>query len=66
MLELSVIERFQTKWHSPIVLVPKPNRTLHFCINFWRISTISKCDAYPMPQIDELLNHLSETCYITT
>lgn len=28
MMELGVIERFQSEWHSPAVLVPKPDGTL--------------------------------------
>ncbi|CAM4589834.1 unnamed protein product [Lepidochelys kempii] len=66
MLELGVIEPSQSEWRSPVVLVPKPDGSWQFCIDFWRVNAISKFDAYPMPRIDELLDWLGEACYITT
>lgn len=38
MLQLGVIEPFESPWRSPLVLVPRPDG-----------STISTFDAYPMP-----------------
>lgn len=49
MLELGVIEESQSIWRSPIVLVPKPDDSLHFCIDFWKVNVISKVDTYLMP-----------------
>lgn len=48
MLDLSIIERSQSEWSSPIVLAPKPDGACQFCINFWRVNAISKLDVYPM------------------
>lgn len=61
MVELGVIE-----WRSPIVLVPKPDGSHRLCIDFRNINAVSMFDAYPMPQIDELLDHLGTANYITT
>ncbi|CAM5155407.1 unnamed protein product, partial [Natator depressus] len=65
-LELGVIEPSQSEWRSPVVLVPKPDGSRWFCIDFRRVNAISKFDAYPMPRVDELLDRLGEACYITT
>lgn len=37
-----------------------------FYIDFWRINVILKFDAYPVPWVDELLDHLGEAWYIIT
>ncbi|CAM5127553.1 unnamed protein product [Eretmochelys imbricata] len=66
MLELGVIEPSQSEWRSPVVLVPKPDGSRRFCIDFQRVNAISKFDAYPMPHVNELLDRLGEACYITT
>ncbi|CAM5106316.1 unnamed protein product [Natator depressus] len=66
MLDLGVIEHSQSEWRSPVVLVPKPDGSRRFCIDFQRVNAISKFDAYPMPRVDELLDRLGEACYITT
>ncbi|XP_065416479.1 uncharacterized protein LOC135974099 [Chrysemys picta bellii] len=66
MLALGVIEPSQSEWRSPVVLVPKPDGTRRFCIDFRRVNAISHFDAYPMPRVDELLGRLGEAQYITT
>ncbi len=49
MLKLGVIEPSNSPWSSPIVMVPKPDDTLHFCNDFRRLNEVSEFDGYPMP-----------------
>lgn len=42
------------------MLVPKSYESLHFCIDCHKVNEVSTFDAYPMPQIDMLLDrHLA-------
>ncbi|CAM5125119.1 unnamed protein product [Natator depressus] len=66
MPTLGVIEPSQSEWRSRVVLVPKPNGTRHFCIDFRWVNVISRFDAYPMPRVDELLGRLGKARFITT
>ncbi|KAI2645181.1 Transposon Ty3-I Gag-Pol polyprotein [Labeo rohita] len=66
MLKLGVIEPSRSPWSSPIVLVPKPDGTLRFCNDYRRLNEVSDFDSYPMPRVDELLEHLGRARYITT
>lgn len=66
MLKLGVIEPSRSPWSSPIVLVPKPDGTLHFCNDFRRLNEVSEFDGYPMPRVDELLECLGRAWYIST
>lgn len=66
MLELGIIETSTSEWCSPIVLVPKKDGSLRFCIDFRYLNAISKFDPYPMPRIDELLERVGRGKFITT
>ncbi len=64
MLKLGVIEPSNSPWSSPIVMVP--DGTLRFCNNFRHLNEFSEFDGYPMPRVDELLDHLGRARYIST
>ncbi|XP_075777530.1 uncharacterized protein LOC142827202 [Pelodiscus sinensis] len=66
MLQMGVIRESKSEWRSPIVLVPKPDGTIRFCIDFRKINAISRFDAYPMPRVNELLERLGKAHYIST
>ena len=49
MIELSVIEKSVSPYSSPIVLVPKKDSLVWFCIDFWKLKKVTEFDAEPMP-----------------
>ena len=66
MLREGIIEPSNSPWCSPVVLVPKPNGTLRFCIDFRQLNKVSRFDTYPMPRVDELVEGLGKAEYLTT
>lgn len=66
MLQLEIIETSTSEWCSPIVLVPKKDGSLRFCIDFRYLNSVSKFESYPMPRIDELLERVGKAKFITT
>lgn len=66
MLELGIIEFSCSEWCSPIVLVPKKDGSLRFCIDFRYLNAISSFDPHPMPRLDDLLERVGRATYITT
>lgn len=43
-----MIEESHNKWRNPIVLVPKPNGSIWFSIDFRKVNNISLLNAYPI------------------
>lgn len=66
MLEMGIVEPFQSEWSSPILLVPKEDGGVRFCTDFRKLNSISCFDLYPMPHIVELIERLGKAHYITT
>ncbi|KAI7813488.1 hypothetical protein IRJ41_018565 [Triplophysa rosa] len=66
MLDLGVIEESNSDWASPIVLVPKTDGSVRFCVDYRKVNSVSKFDAYPMPRVDELLDRLGSAHFYST
>jgi len=66
MLKNGIIDESHSEWSSPILLVPKPDGSIRFCNDFRKLNEISKFDTYPMPRVDELIDRLGKSRYITT
>ena len=66
MEEEGIIEHSSSEWAAPIVLVPKKDGTLRFCVDYRKLNSVSETDAYPMPRIDEMIDRLGKAKYITT
>ncbi len=66
MLELGVIEESHSDWASPIVLVPKTDGSVRFCVDYRKVNAVSKFGAYPMPRVDELLDRLGSARFYST
>ena len=59
MLELGVIEKSVSPYSSPVVLVPKKDGSVLFCIDFRKLNKVTEFDAEPMPNMEEVINRMS-------
>ena len=66
LLEEGVIEPSSSAWSSPVVMHLKPDGTRRPCIDFRKINELTKKDAYPLPNMNEILSKLRNPRYIST
>jgi hypothetical protein len=53
-------------WASPFVVVPRPDGSLRFCVDYRRLNAITVHDTYHLPRMDECIDSLEEAVVFTT
>ena len=66
MLQQGIIQPSTSPWASPVILAPKKDGTLRFCIDYRKLNAMTVRDAYPIPRIDDTLDSLQEAKFIST
>ena len=66
MLKQGVIQPSTSTWASLVVLVPKKDGHLRFCVDYRRVNAITKKDVYPLPRTDDILDTLGQARYFST
>jgi hypothetical protein len=54
-LDKGFIEASQALYTAPVLFVKKPDGSLRFCIDFWKLNQLTHKDRYPLSLIDETL-----------
>lgn len=66
MIDQGIIQRSNSPWAAPIVLARKRDGTWRFCVDYRRLNSVTRKDAYPLPRIDESLDSLAGAKYFCT
>jgi transposase InsO family protein/predicted aspartyl protease len=66
MLEAKVIERSQSPWAFPLVVVKKKDGSNRMCVDFRSLNKITKPTSFPLPLIDDILALLGKSNHYTT
>lgn len=52
-------------WASPCLLVPKEDGQVRLCTDYRRVNTVTVTDAYPIPRIDDLIDAVGQSKFIS-
>ena len=66
LLSAGVIRPSQSPWASPVVTVRKKDGSLRMCIDYRALNEVTRKDAYPLPDIDQVLERLGGSEYFCT
>lgn len=58
MLAQGIIQRSSSPWASPMLIVPKSDGGLRVCIDYRAVNNVSRKDASPIPNIQEIFDQL--------
>ena len=61
MPQKDVIQPSSSPWASPVVLVQTKDGSYRFCVDYRKLNTITRKDAYPFPRVDDTLDALEST-----
>lgn len=65
MMEAKIIERSQSPWSFPLVVVKKKDGSDRMCVDFRSLNKIVKPVSFPLPLIDDILCLLGKAKYFT-
>jgi hypothetical protein len=65
MLDAHVIRPSHSPWSSPILLLPKPDGGIRFCVDFRKLNRVTVQDKFPMPRIDDIFDRLQGSKYFS-
>ena len=65
MLDNDFIEPSQSEWSYPCILVPKPDGEYRVCTDYRKVNNSSKSDTLPIPRMDDCIDNIGSTKYIT-
>ena len=65
MLRQGVIQPSKSEWSSPLLLV-RQNEKWRPCVDYRRVNAITKGESYPLPRLDDLIDQVGNSNFVTT
>jgi hypothetical protein len=65
MLEAGIVEPSVSPYASPVVIIPKKNKTIRFCVDYRKLNQVTQFDPKPHSQIDDIIDRLGEAKYLS-
>ena len=66
MERATVVERAASEWASLVVLIPRKDGEMRFCVDYRNLNALRKRYSYPLPRMDECIESLGDATIFTT
>ena len=66
MKEDGIFRDAKSRWTSRVVLIPKSDGSMRFCVHYRKLNELTVRDSYPLPRMEECLYSLGEAAFFTT
>ena len=66
MLEQGIVQPSESEWAAAPVIVRKRCGGLRYCVDFRKLNSVTRKDAFPIALIEECLDHLEGNTYFST
>jgi hypothetical protein len=66
MQEQEAVKPASGPWASPVVLIPKPDGSIRFCVDYRRLYAVNRKECYAFPRVDDNLDSLGGAQYFST
>ena len=66
MAAQEIVERYDSPWSSPVVLVKKKDGTQCLCVDYRALNSATVKDSYPLSKIDDTLDALAGVQWLST
>ena len=66
MLAQGIIQPSCSPWASPVTLVPKPDGSIRFCVDYRKLNQITRKDRYPLPQVADIHDGMQGSAIFST
>ena len=65
MLQAGIIEKSNSAYAAPIVIVQKKDKSIRLCIDYRGLNEVTIFDPQPMPKLEDVYNKLGKAKFIS-
>lgn len=65
LLEHGLAIPSNSPWSTPCLLVPKPDGTFRFCMDYRKINSVTVSDAYSMPRLGDSVDCVGSATFVS-
>ena len=65
MLEAGIVEPSVSPYASPVVIIPKKDNSIRYCVDYRKLNQVTQFDPEPNAQIEDIIDRLGKARYLS-